>query len=244
MIVHEIFDYDDVIVECGNKEFFIQTSEILFYPESFLCKVITQVNPLVDKYPMHNGRRVIKLDRDPEIFEIVAEYYRKHKVYIPYNIPHERVYDEFDYFCLPIDTSLRILNIGAFWKKRNKMILLMEDIMDMLVNSEWFNSQIHNHLAFSWIIGHGSQMVESYNMFGKKELRELIPIFLKRKYNINCTLTTTSPAVSHTFYIRYFLPKSITEGQDEERIHSTYELYNETNIHMIILHTLKFSIEY
>lgn len=242
--MHEIFQYDDTVVECGSKEFSIRTNEILFYPESFLCKVITQKNPLVDKYPMHNGRRVIKLDRDPEIFGLVAEYYRKHKVYVPYNMPHERVYDEFDYFCLPVDTNLRIFNVGQLWRDKNKAIGNMEAILDMMVFSDWFSYQIHNSLTFNWIIGHGSDLVETYNIFTKKEVRDIIPLYLRKKYNLNCAVVTTTPAVSSNFFIRFFFPASITGTQDEERFHTTHELYKDTNTHMIILYTLKFTIEY
>lgn len=245
--VHPIFvseDFNNIVVECGSTEFSILTSEILFYPESFLAKIITQKNPLVDKYPMHNGRRVIKLDRDPEIFRIVAEYYRKHTVYVPYNMPAERVYDEFDYFCLPVDTTLRILNIGEFWKSKNKMIANMESIMDMMVYSDWFNAQLHNNLTFMWIIGHGSDLVESYSMFAKKELRDLIPIYLRKKYNLNCTITTTTPAISDVFHIRFFLPKTLTGREDEIKFYTTFELYKHTNVNTIILYTLKFSVEY
>lgn len=237
-MVHEIFDYSDVIIECGSREFVLQTSDILFYPESFLCKIITQVNPLVDKYPMHNGRRVIKLDRDPNIFELVAEYYRKHKVYVPYNMPYERVYDEFDYFCLPIDTDLRVFNIGIRWKNVNKPIQFMEEVVEMLVFSDWFHEQMENSLTFIWHIGHGSKLVPSYNIFGKNELRELIPLCLKKRYNINCIITTSSVNVSKDFNIRYFIPN------DGEKIYSTYELYSSSNIPITILYTLKFIIDY
>lgn len=236
--VHEIFDYDDVIVECGSREFFLQRSEILFYPESFLCKIITQVNPLVDKYPMHNGRRVVKLDRDPDIFELVAEYYRKHKVYVPYNMPCERVYDEFDYFCLPIDTDLRVINLGNRWKTINKSVRFMEDVLELLVFSDWFQEQMTNYIGFYWHIGHGSPLVPSYNQFGKNELRELIPICLRNRYNINCTITTYSVNISNDTMIRYFIPG---EG---EKIYSTQELYHFSKTHITILYTLKFTLNY
>ena len=59
--VNNIFKYDTIIVECGGVSFDVDRSSIEMYENSFLNGIIHQmfINPL--HYPLHNGRRVIKL---------------------------------------------------------------------------------------------------------------------------------------------------------------------------------------
>ena len=216
--INDIFNHPTIIVQCGNKYFNIPRSSIEIYKNSLLNKIIKQ--PLVDPihYPLHNGRHIIKLDRTPEIFNIVMEFYIKHKIYIPYNIPYQQIYDEFDYLGLPINTSLRPTNFNNVWKTVNKTISIAEDIISMVVYSHWFKSKMENHLSFVWNVGHGYKSNEDYtnvyNMFNREDVREIVKLFIKKKFNLNSKWFTQGMINASKIKIHYFFPQTITHNKD------------------------------
>jgi hypothetical protein len=194
MTVHSIFDYKKILVLCNDEIYEIDRDSIEMYEMSLLNRLIKQPYLNEKHYPLYNDRHVIPLNRDKQMFELILEFYRKAKVYIPFKVPYEQVYDEFDYFGLPVNNTLRSLNINERWKKI-PMIVVVENILDLLVRSAWFNERIENHLFFEWEIGPELDKIASsvnYDLFQNKQLHPIISKILERKYNLYVKWGTAS----------------------------------------------------
>lgn len=96
-------------LNCGGKLFEVSHSTINKYPNSMLAVMINS--------PMYNNNNNF-IDRDPELFKIILDYYRTDKIIIPDNISSERVMDEIDYFCLP-KIKPKNMDINQWWIENN-----------------------------------------------------------------------------------------------------------------------------
>lgn len=244
--INTIFNHEDIIIECSNKTFFINRSDIEIYKNSLLYKIITQEYVDTKHYPLHNNRHIIKLNRDPKLFSLIAEFYRKHKVYVPYNIPYEQIYDEFDYFCLPFETLLRPLDLNSLWKLSNKNIIITEAIINMYINSKIFKWNMQNSLSFCWYIGGGycseKDYTKSYNIIENEKLRIYITSYLKNKFNLKTywSITEFSLNKNGNKKIHYFYPEIVTNSKEVEEVVNIETICASLDCSYIQIHTLNF----
>lgn len=162
-----------ITIKCGNVEFVINRTELMKYPDSMLSKRFCNNNFMYEAY----------LDRDPEIFKLVLDYYRDSKLIIPFNIPLDRILSEFEFFCLEPE-NLKVTNINDNWKQ-NKSIKTIQKILDNMVMSEWFQKTMLNKFSFSWYIGNPVNGFEYYSLFFKNNIiNDIVISYLKNKYNL------------------------------------------------------------
>ena len=250
-MVNPIFDFKYIQIKCGSEIFYILRSSIELYKDSFLNRLIE--SPASD-YPIHDGRHVIQLDRDPNIFRLILEFYRKNRIYIPYNVPYSQVYDEFDFFCLPIETNIRPLNVNYVWKSVNNQIRMAEDIINMVIRSEWFCEKLENNIEFSWEIGHAYKSEKdytlSYDIFNKERIRDFIIIFLKERFNLKSQWITRSIMKHSKKKFTYFFPESITELEEDivvikspnDILKTTIDTNRDISDNYIAVHVIQFNL--
>ena len=220
MEINTIFDFKDLIIECSGKNYEIPISSIRMYPNSLLFKIITQKYINSNHYPIRNERHIIKIDRDPNIFNLVMEFYRKHRLYTPYNISYQQICDEFDYFGLPV-TKVISMNVNETWKIKNRFIQYLEAILNMLITSEWFSNNMENNISFVWNIGHGyksdKEYTQIYDMFNRRDVKDMAIQYLKKRHNLNAKWFSQAMIIKENKKIKYFYPNSIT-GENEDKI--------------------------
>ena len=162
-----------VTIQCRTKEFKIHKSYLESLPDSMLAKRFLNSNFNNDNY----------IDRDPELFKLIIDYYYDKKLIIPFNIPYDRVKLEFEFFCLE-PVNIFIENINDNWK-RNDIIKQIESTLDELVFSESFQYKILNTIGFSIDIERSDKL---FNILNGDKTHDIAKTYLKNKFNLKSSI--------------------------------------------------------
>ena len=142
------------------------------FPDSMLARRFWDPKFSVDNH----------VDRDPDMFQLVMDYYTDQKLIIPFNIPYDRVKLEFEFFCLE-PTELIIQNMNDNWRCNDK-VKKIEFRLDEMVFSKEFQDKILNTIGFDIYIKKDNE--ELYNIFFYSLSYEIAIKYLKTKYNLSC----------------------------------------------------------
>jgi len=180
-----------VQIQCRSKEFRISKSSLEMFPNSMLTRRFLGSGFNNDNY----------VDRDPELFKLVMDYYTDQKLIIPFNIPYDRVKLEFEFFCLE-PNNLWIQNMNDNWR-RNDKIKEIEAELDKLIFSESLQFKILNTVGFC--INVQKTDTELYNIFNGDSTHKIAKVYLKSKYNLECTWKyKNQKAITMEFTMDYF----------------------------------------
>jgi hypothetical protein len=188
-------------INCGGTDFTVLKETINNLPESMLARSLNS-----------DMKTTEYLDRDPDLFKIVLEYYRKRKVYVPYNMPIEQIRDEFEFYGI-FDPRLIVQNINDAWME-NKDFQTIRGVFDNLVSSEWFQEKINNSFSFIWGVGKSIEDFEYYSLFDDDIIGRFVIRYLERRYNLHSKWLSLD-----VYTLLYYYPKD-TSG--EVRVVETY----------------------
>lgn len=227
IMVCSIFDYDEVIVECSGKIFEINMVFIQNYPNTLLYGIVNRDDKhvLAHNYPIRNGRHIIKLERDPVMFGMVVEFYRKGKLYVPCEYNYQQVCDEFDFFNISVDNLVFPKDLNKYWILKCKKIQQSKQIVDSFLTTDWFAKKIENNTSFNWIIG-DEQIEHSdyYTVFNDQYVQEYLVNYLKEQYNISISwVTIVKYKIQQDLF--YIFPKELVNAEDDV----TMEIPMDTN---------------
>lgn len=159
---------DIITFNCGGKEFQTCKDTILGLPDSMLAIRLTTT--------MKHG---FFIDRDPDLFKIVLNYYRTGKIYAEIT---DELIDEFDYFC--IDISNFSLDFKKRWDSTNEITLMSTKLIDCYIHSGEFAEKMKNKLSFSFNI---SKNIEGYEFY-ENLLRKFTEEYAEEKYNLKISI--------------------------------------------------------
>lgn len=173
---------------CSGQIFEISKDSIMKLPNSMLAARIT--SKMDETVTVRSGSYF--LDRDPEIFTLILDYYRYGELYIPYNIPYAKVIADVLFYGLDIDDKdISVQNMNEKWKNNNSVILKIERIADYIINSSWFSNKISNSLSFTWYFVTKAKksitepdFIQYLDIFKFPHSRDIFIKYIKVTYNL------------------------------------------------------------
>jgi hypothetical protein len=132
-----------VTLNVGGTLFSLHTDTLQQYPDTKLARQI------------HGGWKANDfIDRDPELFPIIANFYRTHQLQIPHRFHPDTVRDELLYWNIPFEEDKLVAknNVGQRWMQTSfhDVYEVIRTFFDTLFQSPWFVAQSKHTIEIRW----------------------------------------------------------------------------------------------
>lgn len=187
---------DRITINCGGVIFVTTKTTIKNISGNVLDR-------MVEGHFRESNQDEIFLDRSPDLFKVILDYLREGTLFIPSNIPEDRIANELEYFCIPCPFKKPYNNT---WLENNEVLSLVENVCESCIQSKDLKQLSYKNTFVWWKIyslpdeyeGENSQFVG----FISKCL-DFIVLYMKMVHNIktnidcSCDTTTSDEAITN-----------------------------------------------
>ena len=130
------------------------------------------------------------IDRDPQLFPIILNFYRTTQLHIPPCLSKSAVRAELDYFNIPYEEEVFInMNIGQSWLETTYDTVYNEIccFFDTMFQSAWFQDIKRKQLEICWMVGPSLDPTHTNPsaLFFLETNQQLALVILRKHFGIN-----------------------------------------------------------
>jgi|688.fasta_scaffold01586_10 hypothetical protein len=185
-----------ITINCGGTIFVTTRSTIKNISGNVLDRML-------DGHFSESKKDEIFIDRSPDIFKVILDFLREGTLFIPPNIPEERIINELEYFCIPCPFKIPYNNTWI----RNETFTLVENVCESCIHSEDFKKVSSTNTFVYWkIYSLPDEYIGEYPQFIGfiSKCLDYIVIYMKTVHNIkantDCSCESATLDKGHVNY--------------------------------------------